>query len=289
MKNKFRDHFLIYSTANERDYRTDFYNFYLMVRHNPGVKRIRLFIVVSDVDGLGKKEEKFIETTNKIFDGSRYIKLEKILIKGNIGRDLSSAKVGLDEISNYANPDDIIMVRNRSSIGPFEKKWYSAYLNLFDDKENIGLVGNTINLQYHEEVDPERIAPHVQTYIYLSSYFLLDKLRADFPGINEVDRLKIICNGEIALSERIMEMGYKISSLFWRGEVFGKDLPINESLPKKDIKENIRGLPFIHRRGLEGSFSRRFHFTGKLGLAMYSLRKNAKQLVEVKRLDQFYT
>ena len=279
---------MIYITANELDFRKDFHNFYAMVRYHPGVKRLRLFVVVSDVEGFSGSETKFFKAANKFFHKSRYIKLEKILIKGNIGRDLSSAKVGLDEISNLAEPSDSVMIRNRSAIGPFTNDWYSAYLRLFQSAENIGLVGNTINLQYHEDIDPNRIAPHVQTYLYFSSYFFFNELRKDFPGINEIDRLRIICHGEIAISEKIMNLGYEIACLFWQDEFFGKGQVINEALPKKDIKESATGLPFIHRHGLKGRLKRRFLVRGWLGLAIYSLMKEPRTPVQTKRLNQFY-
>ena len=156
-------------------------------------------------------DQRFLSKTQKIFKRCTWIELIAILTKGNVGRDLSSAKAGLDEISNYAKANDAVMVRNRSSIGPFKKNWYSNYLEMLDKSPNIGLVGNTINLTHHPDLHAGKISPHVQTYLYLSTYAILDRLRLEFPGMNESNRLGLISNGEIALSMKIMEMGYVIS------------------------------------------------------------------------------
>lgn len=284
-----RSHFLIYVTADEQDHSVDLRNFNLMSRLHPGVQKVRLFIVVSKINGSREKEEKFIAMSHDILQRSRWIELEGILTKGNIGRDLSSAKIGLDEISNYACPDDSVLIRNRSSIGPFKKNWYLDYLDLLDSKENVGLVGNTINLKHHPDVNPDKIAPHVQTYLYLSSFYVLDKMRGNFPGIYEVDRLRIISDGEIAISEKIMEMGYQIVSLLWPVKYFGTNIEIDESLPKKDMKVVAKGLPFMHRYGLTGFLKYRFYIFGWLGLTIYSFRKKSRNQVQTKKLDLFYS
>ncbi|MEP1094363.1 MAG: hypothetical protein ABJG78_04605 [Cyclobacteriaceae bacterium] len=259
-----------------------------MARHHPGVEEIQLFVVLADVVASDKKDERFINQTEKIFHGISWINLKTIVVKGNIGRDLSSAKVGLDEISNYAGADDAVLVRNRSSIGPFKKNWYGDYLELFDFKANIGLVGNTINLKYHPDVDPDRVAPHVQTYMYLSSFRVLDKLRENFPGIHEVNRLKIICDGEIAISEKIMDMGYEIVSLFWPTEYFGRKIAINEGLPQTDIKIIAKGQPFMHRYGVAGFLKYHFQLVGWLRFIRYTFRTKSRKKVPVRKLDLFY-
>lgn len=244
--------YLIYATANEGSFLADIQNIAQMASFDPGVGLVRLYIVVSDV---GRKKEnsatQFASIANYLIDLCPWLELRAIIKKGNIGRDFSSVKVGIDEIKKEASNSDYILIRNRSSVGPLCKNWYVSYKNLFNSEPKIGLVGNSVNLAHHPSIQRNKLAPHVQTYVYFSSFKVLDFYRKGFPGITENDRLDVINFGEIELSRLIMDQGFIIKCLNWPDKKFGNNIPLDPLLPLNDIKKKLTGLPFLHRKGIK--------------------------------------
>lgn len=284
-----RKNFLIYVTANEGNFLADFYNFYLMTKYRPGVDNIELIVVVSDVIRDSNSEKAFLRIMEYLSTQTPSINLNSVIKKGNIGRDFSSVKIALDEISSFAKPEDYVMIRNRSSIGPLQDNWYQRFINIFHSDEKIGLVGNTINLIHHPKIRKNELAPHIQTYVFLSLFSVFNSLRENFPGMNENDRLKVIEHGEIGLSSTLLEAGYLIKCLYWPKILFGKTISIPESLPQKDIKKEVSRLPFRHRKSIGWLQKLFLNISIRLKWFYFSQKlRNSPVISEVKNTNSFY-
>ena len=63
---------------------------------------------------------------------------DEVILKGNIGRDFSSVYCALNYLKNYLypNPDDIVLIRNRSAYGAFKNGWFSDYINVLNHPKN---------------------------------------------------------------------------------------------------------------------------------------------------------
>lgn len=261
--------YLAYLTANENSFAEDLCNIYFMTRHHPGVDHVELIVTISEA----KKNvayDSFLSFLENALDDCDWISLRKTILKDNLGRDFSSAHTSLKEISKEANDSDLVLFRNRSAVGPFQKDWYKKYIDLFQKDSKIGLVGNTINLINHLNIKRKESSPHVQTYLYLSSFHHLKKLIDNFPGAKEKDRNLLILNGEIGLSKYFLEAGLYITSFHPIGVIIRKRNLILKDLPRKDMKQSVRGLPFAYRKSKEKWLIRKW-----LSLALkFRRRKN---------------
>ena len=245
MTNKY---YLSYATANDDDYfSADCFNFINMIKYNPGVKNIFLFIAISEVQKFTLHQKKIFSLLLNKIDNCPWITLKEIIIKNNIGRDFSSTKYCLKAISKTANIKDYVMIRNRSGYGPFSKFWYKNYINQFNKTNSMGLVGSTINFSGHPSKKIPGIKTHVQTYVYLSTWACLSQVYTDFPGSLCTNRIDLINKGEIGLSNFFIKRGYDISCLFWPSEIFNIKNHNSQNLPQKDIKKFARNLPIIYK------------------------------------------
>ncbi len=244
--------YLIYSTANDDPmYVDDFFNFDDMARFHPGVPMVNIILVVSQVNLFSKADMLALSLLRWRAESSGHLKVIEIILKGNIGRDFSSVKCGLNLLQNRAKIDDSIMVRNRSSYGPTCKNWYEVFSRQYLKFQDTGLVGCTISLKGHPSMANPEGAIHVQSYCYFSRWKHLGNLVDDFPGVQSLNRISTIVGGEIELSKRIMNNGLYISCLNWPEVVFDSSM-LNRTLNfEYGSVENKKKIPFrykIHRK-----------------------------------------
>jgi len=238
---------LIYATANETSYEDDFINLSLILKEDPGVEKVIIYIAISKVREKKRSfSSAFSRLLQKVAKHPRY-ELRDVFFKSNIGRDFSSVKMCLDKIAAEANDNDIIMVRNRSARGPYKKNWYKSYRDLLLKQDEVKLVGNTINFAGLSHMKKSGVNTHIQTYLYLSQWKYFRQISANFPGITETKRKRVIEFGEIQLSKWYLDNGYSISCLAWPNFFFSKSNSVDDFLPQKDIKKSVEGLPFLHR------------------------------------------
>jgi len=217
-----KQYFLAYSTANDdKYYFADFLNIINMTKYNPGIPLLKVFIAISKVREFTSQDKILLSKLVNILDGCSWINVQKVIIKGNIGRDFSSIKACLEEISKEANEDDQVMVKNRSGYGPFSTNWFSVYYLQYKKLGTKGLVGSTINFCGHPERPGSNISnTHVQTYVFFSEFGALKPIIQDFPASRCTSRFDLIVEGEIGLSQYFINNDMKISSLYWPEKIF---------------------------------------------------------------------
>ena len=236
-------YFLIYLTANDsKTYHADIQNFLDMAKYDPGVGMIDLYLVISVVRKFTLFDRLIFNLILRSTGKCKWLNIQKIILKENKGRDFSSAEAGLKEISKEAEEDDFILIRNRSSIGPFHNNWYKTYITQFEANPGTGLVGSTINLNDHYTRNKLHNVAHVQTYIYFSQWRYFLTLLMDFPGHKVFKHDDAILFGEIELSQRLLSQGLKISSLQKPSMVI--------DLSNQNHKEQFDNIPFIDFKDL---------------------------------------
>ena len=238
--------FMLYATANDDDYSLDFLHFNQMKKFVSGVDVIKLVLVVSLVAEKSHKDAQFELAAKKKCASSNSIKLDSVIFKTNVGRDFSSVATGLAYIKkNYGFNESFILIRNRSAYGPFSNDWFSDFKDLLTQSE-IGMVGATLNFLEHPDIG-KRVRPHVQTYVYMIKPCLLDGLLEDFPATNCENRLQLIDQGEIKLSELVCTAGFKLLSLQFPTQKVGRDTPNSEKILERDPRDYSAKLVFKHR------------------------------------------
>jgi len=248
--------YIAYLTANnDSSYTKDMLNFTNMAKFNPGVEHIDLFIAISAVRPFTDSDIKKIKQLAYIFKDCRWISLKKVILKGNIGRDFSSAYVCLNDIAKHASGQDIVMVKNRSGYGPLCPDWFKTYVDLLRSNAVIGLVGSTINFSGHPKKESPEITTHVQTYVYMSYWKYFHEIIDMFPAINCTDRINLIVEGELGLSRMFLEKNLALSCLAWPEQVFTLLRPNAPLLPQDDIKKTVRNLPIRYKYYSYGRWS----------------------------------
>lgn len=274
---------LAYLTANDgRDFSIDYLNFRNMARRPPGVEHVEITIAISRVRPVSRANLRQIDALVRLAEASPWLSVRTVIWKGNVGRDFSSAQACLQSMAEVAASTDYVMLRNRSAYGPLCDDWYSAYVAQYEKHPDTGLVGSTISLvgpPWHATTDDVR---HVQTYVYLSQWRHLAPLIDEFPGCRCKDNPTAIVQGELGLNQQIMAAGLGISCLHWPEHVFRTGSLDDPSLPRRDIKSELSGLPFLYKfpayRRSRGPFWRRLAWVSSLAIGglVHSPRRDSQ-------------
>ncbi len=242
-------HFMCYSTANDTDFFLDFMNFSRLARHDPGVSEVELFLVISEVHPATDVESRMAEKLMRLAAQNPKIRCRSIRFKSNVGRDFSSAALGLAQMLEEGSDSDYCLFVNRSGYGPFEDAWFARYVDHLV-ASGAALVGTTINFSGHPKGMRGKINTHVQTYAYLAKLSTMRPLDGQFPAEYETNRVALIDAGEIGLSAWIMQNGGTLSCLFWPAHSFSKHNPVAKELPQTDMKKIANCFPFLYKRRL---------------------------------------
>lgn len=241
-----RNYFHCYATANDsRLYIKDIQNLSRLKSVDAGCARIQLFIAISEVHPVNRRDEKFVAMVKKMFHNHPSIELKEIFFKTNVGRDFSSFDQLFKKVKQTASPHDFVFFQNRSGFGPFQKNWYLDFVGQFEKFENIALCGSTINFSDNPQRSLRNDLPHIQTFAFLTRIEFMDLLGDEFPGATETEKFKIICNGEIALSQFFLNKNYKITCMEWLDQDISNS---SEPIEHLDIKKEASARhAFYHR------------------------------------------
>lgn len=155
---------------------------------------------------------RFTKTSNETYLSlqKNYSFIQEIHFRNNIGMDLGAYNYGLKILQNKKYEGDVIFM-NSSVIGPKRDNWLIDYKNLFNNTPNTGLCGITLN-SHNTTTSPRVFMPHVQSFFIYSNTRVFSKVfDGKVPGFNiSSDKNKLINEGEIKISQRVLEAGYSI-------------------------------------------------------------------------------
>jgi len=212
-----KQYYLIYATANDSPFDKDYINLFLSRKFFPGVTPVQLYLVVSSVRKFSCFHRWMLRRIIRMLESGRHIQCKMVILKNNAGRDFGSVAQALQALVNEAQPEDYILVRNRSTWGPLADGWYKRYIDLLDSSDQLGLVGSTINLSDHPWRKRTYNTAHVQTYVYASQWKYLSTLLPGFPGREAANHVEAILQGEIELSQEILKRGWSIAAFNYDG------------------------------------------------------------------------
>ena len=212
-----KQYFLVYVTANDSPLDKDYINLFLSRKFFPGVTPVQLYIVVGSVRKFSRFHRWMLRRIISMLESGRHIQCKMAILKNNAGRDFGSVAQALKALTNEAQPEDYILVRNRSTWGPLTDGWYKRYIDLLDSSDQLGLVGSTINLSDHPWRKRTYNTAHVQTYVYASQWKYLSTLLPGFPGREAANHVEAILQGEIELSQEILKRGWNIAAFNYDG------------------------------------------------------------------------
>jgi hypothetical protein len=234
---------MIYVTANDTKFFKDYISLYLMRKFYPGVSPISFYCIIACIKKNSGFQRWMLHRMMRMVQGSKVIQPVVLLIRNNVGRDFGSVYAGLELLKATAQPEDFILIRNRSSWGPLTPGWYKRYLDQFTLNDQIALVGSTIGFKDHPRRSKKTDIAHVQTYIYLSQWKFLSALMPDFPGRYATNHLEAVIDGEIELSQQLIKRGWGISSLQHPGLILDANNQNNIPEDQKPSDELVKELP----------------------------------------------
>jgi hypothetical protein len=242
-------YFVSYASANDEPYHTDLTHLHSMINFSSGVGVVNMYISISKVVDREFCDGLFRLVCWLISLGSKNLKIKSITIKDNVGRDFSSHHHNCQKIFRSGKDTDFVLFLNRSAYGPLSDNWFLDYLNLYNGFSDVSIAGTTINFLGHPSITTEGPTSHVQTYAFLMRVGDCKKYLMSLPAQHEENRLRIIAYGEIELSKRVLLSGKAITCLAWPSYIFTLQNQNVDHLPRRDIKAEVTGLPFLHRYG----------------------------------------
>ena len=208
---------MVYVTANDTALFKDYINLYLSRKFHPGVTPVQLCIVVGGAKKFTRFHRWMLRRIISMVESGRHLQCKQVILKNNAGWDFGSTAQGLRELSKEAQPEDYILVRNRSTWGPHANGWYKKYADLLASSDELGLVGSTLGLKDHPTRRRTYDTAHVQSYVYASQWKFLSDLLPAFPGQEAANHLDAVLHGEIELSQEIMKRGWNLAALNYDG------------------------------------------------------------------------
>lgn len=142
-------------------------------------------------------------------------------LKGNCDRVLSVPNIGLD-FSGYASffqlvkdkPNSYVILSN-SSINSSIDNFLDGYIEYLEENPDVGMLGVSYCTKMYQTLIRNNFTPHLQSFFLLTTVEVLKELvhlNGDkFPGIDITNKQLLIRNGEIKLSQLIMNLGYKLA------------------------------------------------------------------------------
>jgi len=171
----------------------------------------------------------------------KYPFIKNIYYKDNIGFDIGAYNYGYNILKKSGYDGDIVFM-NSGLAGPCEDNWLSKYSNQFSKRKDVGLCGISMN-PMNTKIEGSPFSPHVQSFfLYTQMKIMLDVFPENLPGsFIKNDRTSIITEGEIGISQAVLNAGYSITCtaepLFFYKHGVHWDIPYEELRYKKEYSK----------------------------------------------------
>jgi hypothetical protein len=135
-------------------------------------------------------------------------------IRNNYAMDIGAYDFGFKTCLKDGYSGRIMFV-NSSVSGPHSDSWLSKYEELFTSVPKIGLSGATVNM-IPDKRSGKPSLEHVQSWLLYSDMTVLSECFGDSLLLKKAayrTKTDIICNGEIAISQKIINNGYGINCM----------------------------------------------------------------------------
>jgi hypothetical protein len=208
----------------------------------PGVDRAPSVLRTKLESLLRRRRELALARRMRTYAGlaRKYPFIEAVHFRDNRGQDFGAYDYGYQLLRNQGHQGDVLFM-NSSVSGPHGHGWLAKYRDQFRRHPKVGLCG--IGLNSHDTSAGEGpFAPHVQSYFLYTSMKVLDDAIGprlfDADSADKLDKVEVIRQGEIGVSERVLDAGYSITSpafpefAYRRGDIW--------SIPWGDLRYSRR-------------------------------------------------
>lgn len=241
-------HFFSYATVNENPrYTRDLVNFRQYAQHDPGVDLVEVYIAVNQGHPKTRTDEIALQQLVRVLERNPKYKVRKVTFFEGPGRDWRALYVNLSNLLPHANNNDYLFFNNRSGTGALQNGWYRRLTDRLTENENHGGVASTIWLPTSPR---DEFSPHLQGFGIVTRIADVRSMMDDFPGIMATNSDGTIREGEVRFSEKLLEQGKNLVSLFQPSLVVrpGQTDFGSETLGcPRERAAKAQNMPFSHR------------------------------------------
>ena len=185
-----------------------------------------------------------IDLTVTISDIEVYADIEKLkncchrlIPVSNIGMDFSGYSTFFKLIERQKN--SYVLLTN-SSVNAHQVDFIDSYLDYLEKNPDVGMLGISCCSKCYQTLIRHNFTPHLQSFFLLTTIDVLNeaiKLNGGkFPGSGISNKQLLIREGEIKLSQLVLQLGYKLAVVTQKGPVKFDNNPKNWILPWGDYR-----------------------------------------------------
>lgn len=169
----------------------------------------------------------------------KYPYIKKLFFRNNTGQDIGAYNFAFNYLKKVGYDQDVLFM-NSAIDGPHHDGWLLHYNRLFHARKDIGLCG--INMHSHNsKLKNNPFMPHIQSYfLYTNMQILMKVFKGNLCGADiSNNRTQLISEGEIGISQKILDNGYAICCMAFENFFYRKggvwDIPFGEYRFKKEF------------------------------------------------------
>lgn len=189
-----------------------------------GEREVELIVTISDIHLCRNIE--YIATHS-----------DQIIPVPNRGMDFSGYAAFYDAV---AGSENCYILLTNSSVNALQRDFIDPYINYMERNTDVGMLGISCCSTCYQSLVRDNFTPHLQSFFLLTTLSVLKELVAlnggKFPGRDIANKQLLIRRGEIAISQLVIRLGYKLAVVTkWGVEKFDNN-PRNWKLPKGDLR-----------------------------------------------------
>ena len=168
------------------------------VKYN-GVHNLFIVVTMSDVSKCKKLD--YIKDNCDLF-----------LETDNLGKDFSGYASFYNKIKDKSN--SYVILTNSSVSNVMSDSFIDEYISYMEENLDVGMLGISYNSKCYQSLKIGNFTPHLQSFFLLTTIEVLNQLveyNGDFPGAKIGNKSLLIREGEIKMSQIILNLGYKLA------------------------------------------------------------------------------
>lgn len=151
-------------------------------------------------------------------------RVNKFLLVDNAGMDFSGYSSFYESIKN--SPNAYVILSN-TSVNSLQNNFIDSYISIMNSDSNIGILGISYCTKCYQSLIRNNFSPHLQSFFYLTTIDVLREIvqfnGGQFPGNGIQNKLLLIRNGEIKISQIALNLGYSLAVVLENSVVYKFD------------------------------------------------------------------
>lgn len=138
----------------------------------------------------------------------------------NIGMDFSGYSYFFENIKDKKNA---YIILTNTSVNAQQELFLKSHINYMENHPEVGMLGVSYCSKVIQTFIRNNFTPHLQSFYILTTIDVLKevvKINGGFPGENIDHKLLLIRKGEINLSSKVLDLGYKMAIVLEDGNVY---------------------------------------------------------------------